>query len=51
MKSEHENQLQVIFDIKRRIVSIHPFLQRVFPVALVEGDQFLIYDVRRIIES
>lgn len=45
MKSGHERQLQVIFDIKKRIVSIHPFLEQVFPVALVEDDQFLIYDI------
>ncbi len=45
MRSGYENQLQVIFDIQRKIDSIHPFLERVFPVALVEGDQFLIYDI------
>ncbi len=45
MKSLYDNQLQEIFNIQRRVVSIHPFLERVFPVALVEGNQFLIYDI------
>ena len=45
MKSGYDNQLQEIFNIQSKIVSIHPFLEQVFPVALVEGDQFLIYDV------
>lgn len=45
MKSEYENQLQEIFNIQSRIVSIHPFLERLFPVVLVEGNQFHIYDI------
>ena len=45
IKSGFDNQLQKIFDVQSRIVSIHPFLERVFPVALVEDDQFFIYDV------
>ncbi|MCD4846952.1 MAG: hypothetical protein K8R76_02030 [Candidatus Aegiribacteria sp.] len=39
------NQLQEIFNIQSRIIDIHPILERVFPVALVEGDKFLIYDI------
>ena len=45
MKSVYDDQLQKIFSIQSKIVSIHPFLERVFPVAVVEGDQFLIYDI------
>ena len=45
MKSGYCNRLQKIFYIQNKIVNIHPFLERVFPVALVEDDQFFVYDV------
>ena len=38
-------QLQQIFTIQKQIQDIHPFLQKLYPVAIVKDDQFLVYDV------
>lgn len=45
MQSGCSNQLQKIFAVQSKIADIHPLLERVFPVALVEDGQFLIFDV------
>lgn len=37
--------LQKIFEIRTRIADIHPLLTHVFPIAIVDADQFLIFDV------
>jgi hypothetical protein len=34
-----------IFHIQDQIVDIHPFLENLFPIALVQGNSFYIYDV------
>lgn len=44
MESDYTGALQEVFDIQQAIQDIHPFLRRVFPVAVVEEGQFLIYD-------
>jgi len=36
--------LQKIFEIQRQIQDIHPFLEKVYPIAIVDEDHFLIYD-------
>jgi len=38
------DSLQKLFEIQSLIGDIHPFLNRTFPVAIVEGGQFLIFD-------
>lgn len=37
-------QLQQIFTLQRQIQDIHPFLQKLYPVAIVKDAQFLVYD-------
>ena len=44
MTSNHSNQLQKIFEVQEIIQDIHPFLEKLFPIAIVENDHFLIYD-------
>lgn len=38
-------QLQTILTIQKLIQDIHPFLKKLYPVAIVKDDQFLVYDV------
>lgn len=38
-------QLQHIFTVQQQIQDIHPFLQKLYPVAIVKEEQFLVYDV------
>jgi hypothetical protein len=44
VQSGYSSQLQEIFAVQSKIVDIHPLLARVFPIALVEDGQFLIFD-------
>ncbi|MCS6906465.1 MAG: hypothetical protein RML93_01120 [Anaerolineales bacterium] len=44
MTLNHTNQLQTVFEVQERILDIHPFLEKLFPIAIVENDHFLIYD-------
>lgn len=44
MKSNHLIQLQKVFEVQAIIQDIHPFLAKLFPIAIVENDHFLIYD-------
>jgi hypothetical protein len=45
MTSEYLPQLQQIFQLQQTIRDIHPFLEKLFPVAIVKDDQFFIYDL------
>jgi hypothetical protein len=45
MKSAYNNQLQKVIEIQKTLKGIHPFLQKAFPLAVAEGDHFLIYDL------
>lgn len=45
MTSGCSTQFQKVFEVQGMIRDIHPFLERLFPIALVEGDHFLIYDI------
>jgi hypothetical protein len=36
--------LQKIITLQKKIKAIHPFLKKLYPVVVVEGDDFLIYD-------
>ncbi len=38
-------KLKGISEIQERIQDIHPFLEKLFPVAIVEDGYFLVYDV------
>jgi hypothetical protein len=44
MPGRYSECLKKIFSIQKDIQDIHPFLEKVFPIAIVEGDQFLIYE-------
>ena len=46
MKQVYETKLQKIFEIQKQIEDIHPFLQNVFPVAIVDDGCYQIYDTR-----
>ena len=39
------SQLQQIFTLQQQIQDIHPFLKKLYPVAIVKDEQFLVYDV------
>jgi anion-transporting ArsA/GET3 family ATPase len=43
--ANYSNQLQRVFEIQEIIQDIHPFLEKLFPIAIVENDHFLIYDI------
>ena len=45
MRSRYYESVNRLFDVQKKIVDIHPFLERVFPVAVAEDDQFMIYNV------
>jgi ADP-ribose pyrophosphatase YjhB (NUDIX family) len=45
VQRKHAAHLQKIFEIRAQIKDTHPLLEHVFPVAIVENDQFLIFDV------
>ena len=46
MVPNYSSQLQKILEVQVDILDIHPLLEKVFPVAVVENDHFLIYDKR-----
>lgn len=41
---KYGQSLQKIITLQKKIKSLHPFLQKLYPVAVVEGDDFLTYD-------
>jgi len=41
---KYNDSLQEIFKIQNKIEDIHPFLKKVFPIAIVEDDHFLVFD-------
>lgn len=43
--SKYDTDLQKVFEIRTKIGDIHPFLDRLFPIAIVENDSFLIFDL------
>jgi hypothetical protein len=44
MPGRYLQSLDEIIRIQHNIQDIHPFLEKAFPVAIVEGDRFLIYE-------
>ena len=42
--SEVESSLQHLVQIQKGIITIHPFLEKLQPIALVEADHFYIFD-------
>lgn len=45
MRSDYLHQLQKIFEIQDGIQDISPYLEKLFPIAVVENGHFLIYDI------
>ncbi len=45
MVEKYGESLQKIFEVQTKIVRIHPFLQKLYPVAIVEGDLFYVFDL------
>lgn len=44
-KAQAMPPLQQIFAVQQTIQDIHPFLEKLFPIAIVKNEQFFIYDV------
>jgi len=44
MESDHLEQLQKVFVVQATIRDLHPFLEKLYPIAVVEDAHFLIYD-------
>lgn len=42
---KYNDGLQKVFEIRNRIEDIHPFLKKVFPIAIVEDNHFFVFDV------
>ena len=42
---KYNEGLQKVFDIKEKIKDIHPFLSKIFPIAVTEDNRFFIFDV------
>jgi len=42
---KYNSSLQKIFEVQNRIKDIHPFLEKVFPIAIVEDNHFYIFDI------
>ncbi|MGB6341019.1 MAG: hypothetical protein WBF32_14705 [Candidatus Aminicenantaceae bacterium] len=45
MVEKFGQNLQKIFEIQKKIERIHPFLKKLYPVAIVEGDLFYVFDL------
>jgi len=45
MQSRHDRSLQALLFLQKEIAGLHPFLERAFPIAIVDGDQFYVFDV------
>jgi hypothetical protein len=45
MVEKYIQSLQKIFDLQKKIEDIHPFLKKLYPVAIVEGDLFYVFDL------
>jgi hypothetical protein len=45
MVERYGQNLQKLFDLQKKIERIHPFLKKLYPVAIVEGDLFYVFDL------
>jgi len=45
MLEHYTQQCQKLFELQRQIVDVHPLLQTLYPVAIVVGEHFYIFDV------
>jgi hypothetical protein len=41
---KYDQDLKKIITLQKKIKDLHPFLKKLYPVAIVEGDDFLIYE-------
>ena len=42
---KYDDDLQRIFEFQENIEQLHPFLNRLYPVAIVENDHFYVFDL------
>jgi hypothetical protein len=45
MVEKYSESLQKIFEVQKKIVRLHPFLKKFYPIAIVEGDLFYVFDL------
>jgi hypothetical protein len=45
MVEKYSQSLQKLFEVRKQIERIHPFLKKLYPVAIVEGDLFYVFDL------
>ena len=45
MENKYSDRLRKIIDTRKKILDIHPFLEELYPVAIVEDDHFLVHDL------
>ena len=45
LAKKYDAGLQKIIELQKKIIDLHPFLKKLYPVAVVEGDDFLIFDI------
>lgn len=45
MTAEYTAAIQQLFEIQTEILGLHPLLEQLYPIAIVEGEKFLIYDL------
>jgi len=44
MQLKYDSGLQKIFEVQDKIKDIHPFLEKVFPIAIVKDNHFFVFD-------
>ncbi len=42
---KYKDALQKVFEIQSNIKDVHPFLEKMYPIAIVKDDYFFIFDV------
>lgn len=45
MVAKYIQSLQKLFEVQKQIERLHPFLKKLYPVAIVEGDLFYVFDL------
>jgi hypothetical protein len=45
MVERYGQSLQKLFEVQKKIERVHPFLKKLYPVAIVEGDLFYVFDL------
>jgi hypothetical protein len=42
---KHDQSLQKVLDLQKKISAVHPLYSSTYPIAIVKGDTFMVYDV------